>query len=49
METVELVTEIERHFTMQFSDSDLQDSRFATINGLAELIVASLAQVSAIR
>jgi acyl carrier protein len=49
METVELVTEIEQHFGTQFSDSDLQDSRFATINGLAELILESSAQMSGIR
>jgi acyl carrier protein len=40
MEVVEFVTEIEQQFVMRFSDLDLQDSRFATITGLAELIVA---------
>jgi acyl carrier protein len=40
MEVVEFVTEIEQQFAMQFSDRDLQDSRFVTIAGLAELIVA---------
>jgi acyl carrier protein len=40
MEVVEFVTEIEQNFAMQFSDRDLQDSRFVTITGLAELIVA---------
>lgn len=40
MEVVEFVTEIEQQFAMQFSDRDLQDPRFITINGLAELICA---------
>jgi acyl carrier protein len=40
MEVVEFVTEIERQFAMQFSDRDLQDARFVTITGLAELICA---------
>jgi acyl carrier protein len=40
MEVVEFVTEIEQQFAMQFSDRDLQDPRFVTINGLAELILA---------
>ncbi len=41
MEVVEFVTEIERQFSMQFSDRDLQDSRFVTIAGLAALISES--------
>jgi len=41
MEVVEFVTEIEQHFSMQFSDRDLQDSRFVTIAGLAALISES--------
>jgi acyl carrier protein len=44
MEVVEFVTEIEQQFAMQFSDRDLQDPRFVTINGLAELIVAHSAE-----
>ena len=40
MEVVEFVTEIEQHFAMQFSESDLQDPRFVTIAGLGELILA---------
>ncbi len=40
MEVVEFVTEIEEHFGMQFIDLDLQDSRFVTIAGLTELILA---------
>jgi len=42
MEVVELVTEIESRFDMQFSEADLQDSRFVTIPGLADLIVERL-------
>jgi len=38
MEVVEFVTEIEEQFNVQFSDQDMQDSRFVTIAGLAELI-----------
>ena len=40
MEVVEFVTQIEEHFGMQFTDRDLQDSRFVTIAGLTELILA---------
>lgn len=39
MEVVEFVTEIEQEFAMQFSDRDLQDPRFVTIEGITELIV----------
>ena len=39
MEVVEFVTEIEKHFGMQFTDRDLQDPRFVTIAGLTELIL----------
>jgi acyl carrier protein len=39
MEVVEFVSEIEEHFAMQFTDQDLQDARFVTIAGLAELIL----------
>lgn len=46
MEVVEFVTEIEQQFAMQFSDHDLQDLRFVTINGLAELILAHSAETS---
>jgi acyl carrier protein len=46
MEVVEFVTEIEQHFEMQFTDSDLQDSRFVTIAGLAELILERSTQTS---
>jgi acyl carrier protein len=46
MEVVEFVTEIEQEFGIQFSDRDLQDSRFVTIAGLTELILESSAQTS---
>jgi acyl carrier protein len=46
MEVVEFVTEIERHFGMQFSESDLQNPRFVTIAGLAELILVRSTQAS---
>jgi acyl carrier protein len=46
MEVVEFVTEIEQHFEMQFSDHDLQDSRFVTIDGLASLILERAPQMT---
>lgn len=46
MEVVEFVTEIEQKFGMQFSDRDLQDLRFVTIAGLAELILERLGQAA---
>jgi acyl carrier protein len=46
MEVVEFVTEIEQQFGMQFSDRDLQDPRFVTIAGLAELISERSAQAT---
>lgn len=39
MEVVEFITEIEQQFAMQFTDTDLQDSRFGSIEGLAQLII----------
>lgn len=44
MEVVELITEIELQFGIQFSDDDMQDQRFETIAGLAELILARATQ-----
>jgi acyl carrier protein len=38
MELVEMVTEIERQFEIQFSEADLRDQRFVTISGLSELV-----------
>jgi acyl carrier protein len=46
MEVVEFVTDIEAQFGMTFTDSDLQDARFATIAGLSELIVERTMQAS---
>ncbi len=46
MEVVEFVTEIEGEFSVQFSDRDLQDPRFVTIGGLAEVIRELSAQAS---
>jgi len=46
MEVVEFVTEIEQRFGMQFSDRDLQDPRFVTIAGLADLIVERSTETS---
>ncbi|MFZ0319354.1 MAG: acyl carrier protein [Candidatus Sulfotelmatobacter sp.] len=44
MEVVEFVTEIEQKFGIQFSDDDMQDQRFVTIAGLAELILQGSTQ-----
>jgi acyl carrier protein len=46
MEVVEFVTEIEQRFGVQFSDRDLQDPRFVTIAGLAELILERSTETS---
>lgn len=46
MEVVEFVTDIEQRFGMQFSDRDLQDPRFVTIAGLAELILQRSTETS---
>lgn len=46
MEVVEFVTEIEQRFAVQFSDRDLQDPRFATIAGLADLILERSSETS---
>jgi len=46
MEVVAFVTEIEQKFGIQFSDRDLQDQRFVTIAGLAQLIVECSSQQS---
>jgi acyl carrier protein len=46
MEVVEFVMEIEQQFGMQFSDGDLQDSRFVTIAGLSELILERSTETS---
>ncbi len=46
MEVVEFITEIERHFNVQFSDRDMQDARFVSIAGLTELILERSAETS---
>ncbi len=46
MEVVEFVAEIEQRFSMQFSESDLQDPRFVTIAGLTELILERSTETS---
>ena len=46
MEVVEFITETEQTFGILFSDDDMQDSRFATINGLTELILERSTQSS---
>jgi acyl carrier protein len=46
MEVVEFVTDIEQRFGIQFSDRDLQDPRFVTIAGLAELILQRSTETS---
>ena len=35
---IELIGDVEAHFGVEFSDRDFQDRRFATIDGLAEMI-----------
>jgi acyl carrier protein len=44
LEIVEFVAEGEEHFGIQFSEADMQDPRFSTIGGIAELVVASMDQ-----
>jgi acyl carrier protein len=46
LEIVELVSEIEDHFGMQFSETEMQDPRFSTVGGLAELVTMVLGQAS---
>jgi acyl carrier protein len=42
LEIVELVSEIEGHFGIQFTEQEMQNSRFPTIGGIAELVAAAL-------
>lgn len=44
LEIVELVAELEDRFGVQFSEAEMQDSRFSTIGGIAELIEDGLSQ-----
>ena len=46
MEVVELVSEIEDKFGIQFAEEDFQDSRFATMAGLSHLVEERAAQSS---
>jgi len=46
LEIVELVSEIENRFGIQFSETEMQDPRFSTIGGLAELVTMALGQAS---
>ena len=46
LEIVEFVAALEDHFGIQFSEADMQDPRFTTIGGIAELIVAALNEAS---
>ncbi len=46
LEIVEFVSEIENRFGIQFSETDMQDPRFSTIGGIAELVTMSLGQAS---
>lgn len=41
LEIVELVAALEDRFRFQFSEADMQDPRFSTIGGLAELVLAA--------
>jgi acyl carrier protein len=41
LEMVEFVSELEDHFAMQFSEEEMQDPRFSTIGGIAELIASN--------
>ena len=44
MEIVELITEVENNFGIQFLDADFQDARLVKISGLAELIAERATQ-----
>ena len=46
LEIVELVSEIENRFGIQFSETEMQDPRFSNIGGLAELVTMVLGQGS---
>jgi len=46
LEIVELVTALEDHFGIQFSDTEMQDPRFSTIGGMAELVSVAVDQAS---
>lgn len=46
LEIVELVSEIEDHFGIQFSETEMQDPLFSSVGGLAELVTLALGQAS---
>ncbi|MBI4308465.1 MAG: acyl carrier protein [Chloroflexi bacterium] len=41
---IELITEVEDHFGISFTDRDFQDRRFSTIGGLEEIIMERAGQ-----
>lgn len=41
LEIVEFVAQLEDRFGMQFSEAQMQDPRFSTIGGIAELVAAA--------
>lgn len=46
LEIVELVAALEDRFGIQFSEAEMQDPRFSTIGGIAELVVAAQSQTA---
>lgn len=46
LEIVEFVSEIENRFGMQFSETEMQDPRFSTIGGIADLVTMALREAS---
>jgi acyl carrier protein len=42
LEIVEFVAELEDRFGVQFSEEEMQDPRFSTIGGIAQLVIAGL-------
>jgi len=46
LEIVEFVSDLEVHFAVQFSESEMQDPRFSTIGGIAELAAGLTPEVS---
>ncbi|MFZ0478926.1 MAG: phosphopantetheine-binding protein [Terriglobales bacterium] len=46
LEIVQFVSELEDRFAIQFSEAEMQDPRFSTIGGIAELVAVARAQKS---
>jgi len=44
LEIVQFVSELEDHFAIQLSEAEMQDPRFSTIGGIAELVAACAAR-----